>query len=32
MVDDDYNDMDIRYNEDPPKPKLEEGAEEDVKK
>ncbi|XP_042503974.1 DNA-directed RNA polymerases II, IV and V subunit 6A-like [Macadamia integrifolia] len=30
MADDDYNDMDMGYEEEPPEPEVEEGAEEDV--
>ncbi|XP_054785646.1 DNA-directed RNA polymerases II, IV and V subunit 6A-like [Prosopis cineraria] len=30
MADDDYNDMDMGYEEEPPEPEIEEGAEEDV--
>ncbi|PON72270.1 DNA-directed RNA polymerase, subunit RPB [Parasponia andersonii] len=30
MADDDYNEMDIGYEDEPPEPEIEEGAEEDV--
>ncbi|KAE8694686.1 DNA-directed RNA polymerases I, II, and III subunit RPABC2 [Hibiscus syriacus] len=30
MADDDYNDMDMGYEDEPPEPEIEEGAEEDV--
>ncbi|CAN6484951.1 unnamed protein product [Victoria cruziana] len=30
MADDDYNDMDMGYEEEPPEPEIEEGAEEEV--
>ncbi|KAF8396861.1 hypothetical protein HHK36_018496 [Tetracentron sinense] len=30
MADDDYNEMDMGYEEEPPEPEIEEGAEEDV--
>ncbi|XVE64176.1 hypothetical protein DITRI_Ditri07aG0080700 [Diplodiscus trichospermus] len=30
MADDDYNDMDMGYEEEPPEPEIEEGAEEDL--
>nr|KJB39394.1 hypothetical protein B456_007G010600 [Gossypium raimondii] len=30
MADDDYNDMDMGYEDEPPEPEIEEGAEEDL--